>query len=106
MAMNGHFNEFHLDDGVPTGGISCGRGFTISWQNGALGRGNEKREPNGAFVEDVIDAVIRRIAAYQDSKFACPENADALASLRQAAKRLDDRTTSRETRDVEGTHTP
>ena len=82
------------------------RYITISWQNGALGRGNEKREPNGAFVEDVIDAVIRRIAAYQDSKFACPENADALDSLRQAAKRLDDRTKSRESREVEGTHTP
>ena len=104
--MNGHFNEFHLSDGVPTGGISCGRGFTISWQNGALGRGNDKKEPNGAFVEDVIDAVIRRIAAYQDSKFACAENADALDSLRMAARRLDDRTQGREAREVEGTHKP
>ena len=47
-------------DGNPTGGVSSGRGFTISWQNGPLGRGEDRVEPNGAFVEDVIAAVIGR----------------------------------------------
>ena len=53
----GHFEEHWSDkDGNPAGGVSSGRGFAISWQNGPLGRGVERREPNGAFVEDVIAA--------------------------------------------------
>ena len=112
----GHFEEHWLDridiiesDGarinkpVPAGGVSTGRGFTISWQNGPLGRDNARREPNGAFVEDVIAACIGRIEYYQQY-FPCQENADALAGLYQAAQRLDDRTRDRESRQVEGTH--
>lgn len=103
--LNGHFAQHWSDDkGRPAGGVSSGRGFTISWQNGPLGRGNERKEPNGAFVEDVLQAVIQRIVFYQDSEFACEENADALAYLRLAAKRLDDRTKDRDARAVEGTH--
>ena len=100
----GHFEEHWLDNENPSGGVSFGKGFTISWQNGPLGRGNERKEPNGAFVEDVIQAVIGRIEFYQASKFSCQENADALNALKQAAQRLDDRTKERETREVEGTH--
>lgn len=101
----GHFEEHWSDDqGRPAGGVSTGKGFTISWQNGPLGRGLDRREPNGAFVEDVIQAVIGRIEFYQASQFACQENADGLMALYQAAKRLDDRTKDREQRAVEGTH--
>ena len=47
----GHFKEHWVDDGDnPAGGVSTGRGFTISWQNGPLGRGNERKEPNGALL--------------------------------------------------------
>lgn len=102
---NGFFSEHWVDaQGRPAGGVSTGTGFTISWQNGPLGRGAERKMPNGAFVEDVLAAVIERIEFYQTSEFACQENADALALLRGAAQRLDDRTTSRERRGVEGTH--
>ena len=102
---NGYFQEHWNDEnGNPAGGTSSGRGFTISWQNGPLGRGNERKEPNGAFVEDVIDAVIARIEFYQASGFACQENKDALDSLREAATFLDRRTKAREDRGVEGTH--
>lgn len=101
----GHHEEHWSDSsGNPAGGVSSGRGFTISWQNGPLGRGDARREPNGAFVEDVIAAVIGRIEFYQRSRFACGENEDALASLRRAAVYLDDRTKAREARAVEGTH--
>ena len=101
----GHFAEHWSDtEKRPAGGVSSGRGFTISWQNGPLGRGNERKEPNGAFVEDVLQAVIERIEFYQDSEFACVENGDALDNLRSAAQRLDDRTKNREKRAVEGTH--
>lgn len=108
MAKQGHFEEHWCDEeGNPAGGVSDGRGFSISWQNGPLGRGNERREPNGAFVEDVIAAVIGRIEFYQtaqDGKFQCVENAVAIDSLRNAARVLDERTRNREARGVEGTH--
>ena len=108
----GHFSEHWIthvagpQDGMrlmPSGGVSTGRGFTISWQNGPLGRGADRREPNGAFVEDVIEACIKRIEFYQEH-FPCQENVDALDGLRLAAQRLDDRTKERELRAVEGTH--
>lgn len=103
--MNGHFEEHWSDEnGNPAGGVSSGRGFAISWQNGPLGRGNDRKEPNGAFVEDVIQAVIGRIEFYQRSKFACERNELALAALKGAAVELDQRTRDREAREVEGTH--
>lgn len=102
---NGHFKEHWSDEmGRPAGGVSSGRGFAISWQNGPLGRGNDRKEPNGAFVEDIIDAVIERIQFYQASEFNCAANADALDHLRSAAIALDSRTKEREARSVEGTH--
>ena len=101
----GHFEEHWYDsDGKPEGGVSSGRGFAISWQRGPLGRGKNRIEPNGAFVEDVIVAVIGRIEHYQTSQFACGENEEALTHLRLAAEALDRRTKEREARGVEGTH--
>ncbi len=101
----GHFEEHWMDkDGNPAGGVSSGRGFTVSWQNGPLGRDNDRRQPNGAFVEDVIQAAIGRIRFYENSKFACDENKEALDGLHKAAAALDARTSNREKREVEGTH--
>lgn len=96
--------HFHDDQGRPDGGHSFGVGFAIAWQRGPLGRGAERKPPNGAFVEDVIDAVIGRIEFYQASEFACAENAEALEALKAAAAWLDSRTKAREARAVEGTH--
>lgn len=101
----GFFEQQWSDaDGRPAGGVSTGRGFTISWQNGPLGRGAERAEPNGAFVEDIIAAAIGRLEFYQASAFACTENATALLRLKEAAEWLDRRTKDRERRAVEGTH--
>ena len=102
---HGHFEEHWLDtDGNPAGGVSSGRGMCLSWQNGPLGRGVERREPNGCFVEDVIQAAIGRLEFYQQSLFACQDNEDALHFLRAAADVLDHRTKDREARAVEGTY--
>lgn len=100
------FNSEHWNDanGNPAGGTTFGRGFAIGWQNGPLGRGEERREPNGAFVEDVIDACADRIRYYQNSRFACDRNAKALEHLEAALTELDARTKDREARAVEGTH--
>lgn len=92
------------DNGNPAGGVTTGNAFTISWQNGPLGRDEERKEPNGAFVEDIIGAAIDRLEYYQASRFNCVYNADAIDLLRKAVERLEDRTRDREKRAVEGTH--
>jgi len=102
---NGNFQEHWTDENEnPSGGVSFGRGYTISWQNGPLGRDDERKEPNGAFVEDIILAAIGRIECYQDSKFQCDFNQDALVHLRKAHEALQDRAEEREKRQVEGTY--
>lgn len=97
-------NHFSDSENRPAGGTTCGTGFTIGWQNGPLGRGDERIEPNGAFVEDVIDACADRIKFYQASEFACDANQKALEHLEAALECLDSRTKDREAREVEGTH--
>ena len=95
--------------GNPAGGSVDGVGLSIQWQNGPLGRGEDREEPNGAFVETVIAAAKQRIEYYQSEnhgKFACRENALAITKLDEALHWLNHRTAAREKRAVEGTHTP
>ena len=94
-------------NGNPTGGNVKGCGFQIDWQNGPLGRDGDRQAPNGAFIEDVIDAARQRIEFYQnanDRKFTCKENAMAITKLEEALLWLDKRIQDRERRKVEGTH--
>ncbi len=101
------FEEHYTDEnGNPAGGVTSGRGITISWQNGPLGRihSDERQEPNGAFVETVIAAAMGRIQFYQDGKFACDENASAIGHLRRALEELENRTARRVAAKTEGTH--
>jgi hypothetical protein len=104
--MRAGFKSHHWNDqgGNPAGGVSYGTGFAISWQNGPLGRGEERQEPNGAFVEDVILAAYDRLEYYQQSRFACEHNEIALQYLDLALGALEARTRDREKREVEGTH--
>lgn len=88
----------------PAGGVVEGVGLSIVWQNGPLGRGALRKDPNGVFVEDVIEAARQRIAFYQESIFKCRENAIAITRLEEALMWLDKRTKDREAREVEGTH--
>lgn len=94
-------------NGNPAGGSVSGVGLKIDWQNGPLGRGENRIEPNGAFVETVISAAVQRIEWYQtasEGKFRCRENAIAITKLEEALLWLDKRTRDREARQVEGTH--
>ena len=104
--MRSEVNHDNLadDEGRPAGGSTSGRGFRIDWQNGPLAVDGVRKEPNGAFVEDVIEAAIGRIEFYQGSQFHCVENAVALGHLKAAAEVLAERTRERERRGVEGTH--
>jgi hypothetical protein len=93
--------------GYPAGGSVRGTGLEIHWQNGPLGRGAHRKEPNGAFVETVIAAAKQRIEYYQTGaggKFKCDENAQAIEWLNVVLALLDKRTKEREARQVEGTH--
>ena len=97
--------DHRLDaDGNPAGGTTTGTGISISWQDGPLGRGSERIEPNGAFVEGVIAAALGRLQYYQDTKFRCRENALAITKLEEALHWCQHRTADREARAVEGTH--
>jgi hypothetical protein len=104
--MNAGFKSHHWDDteGRPAGGSTFGNGFAISWQNGPLGRGEERKEPNGASVEDIIAAAQDRLEYYQKSQFACDQNREAIDALDEALFVLGERTREREKRRVEGTH--
>ena len=100
-------------EGNPAGGDVLGMGFEIVWQNGPLGRGEERQAANGAFVEDVMTALLKRLEFYQKGndgptgppgKFACEENAVAILHLEDALHSLQARTARRELAGVEGTH--
>jgi hypothetical protein len=100
LTINNHTDQY----GNPGGGVVTGVGIFIGWQHGPLGRGDDRKEPNGAFVEGVIEAAAERIRFYQCSKFACEHNAKALKHLEAALAQLEARTAEREARNVEGTH--
>lgn len=96
--------NLHDEEGNPTGGLAVGMGMRIEWQHGPLGRGEDRKEPNGAFVETVIAAAKQRIEFYQESRFACEANEKAIEALGVALEVLDGRTKEREEREVEGEH--
>ncbi len=95
------------DEGNPAGGSVRAVGLEIEWQDGPLGRGEERKEPNGAFVETVLRAAVQRLQWYQEEgegKFACSENGTAIVKIQTALDYLAQRTVGREARGVEGTH--
>lgn len=114
---NGFRSEHFTDEnGKPAGGHTFGTGFAIGWQHGPLGQHSERcdenecaadcmrKGPNGAFVEDIIEAAADRLLAYQRTEFACEKNEKALQHLGKALFELAQRTAEREERGVEGTH--
>ncbi len=96
--------NFNDGNGNPAGGYVKGVGLDITWQNGPLGRDGERKEPNGAFVEGVLQAALQRIQYYNDGKFRCRENSLAITHIEEALHWLNARTAERESRAVEGTH--
>ena len=106
--LTGQHQHWTDAEGNPAGGYSKGRGYLISWQRGPLGRVGtpERKEPNGAFVEDIIDAVMSYLSHLMDIKIY--ENREilntAFASLKAAADTLDSRTQRRVEAETEGTH--
>ena len=100
--ISGH--NFNDENGNPAGGCVQGSGFRIDWQDGPLGRDDERTVANGAFVEDVVKAVLTRMQYYQGGRFACRENALVITKLEEAIHWMEHRTKDREERKVEGLH--
>lgn len=73
----------------------------LNWQNGVI---DPATGANGVTCEAVIQAVIGRLTAYQDSSFSCRENALAITALEEALGRLLLRRQDRFKRDVLNTH--
>lgn len=97
----------YTEKGMPAGGDTLGKGISIHWQDGPLNVDGARREPNGAFVEGVLQAALGRLEHYQTSeRFRCRENALAITKIEEALHWLDHRTRDREARGVEGTHQP
>ena len=89
--------------GNPAGGRVNGCGFHIYWQDGPVNR-EEGEHAGGAFIEDVLEAVIDRLAFYEEGKFSCSENAHALEALMIAREQMDARRIDRQERSVLGKH--
>ena len=104
--MLSEFRSKHLvdDDGNPAGGTSQATGIIIVWQDGPLGRGEDRIPPNGAFVETGLAMIKDRIEWYNSGKFACAENADAIYHIEKAMAALNSRTKRREEAGTEGLH--
>ena len=95
------------EHGMPAGGSVDGVGLRISWQDGPLGRGNDRETPNGAFVETVLSGAHSRLNFYQTvggGRFQCAENAEAMEHIQKALDILAVRTRRREAAEIEGTH--
>lgn len=76
----------------PAGGTVESQGVMIDWQDGPVQDG----EPNGAFVEDIIEIAQRRLEFYQSGKYACTENATAIGALEHARHALAERIEKRQ----------
>lgn len=75
-------------------------GLDIHFQNGPIAEAGV----NGVTQEVLLAVIIDRLRSFQAGPYACPENADALASCEEALAALLSRKKSRMARGVEGTH--
>ena len=97
-------NQTDFND-LPRGGQAYGMGFSIHWQDGPINR-ETGGKPNGAFVEDVLEALISRLRFFQGGPMHCPENELALQSLANAQDHLVGRRALREEQGLIGQNIP
>lgn len=104
--MQNIVHNFQLNaNGNPAGGTTTSLGVDIEWQDGPLlDEQGLRLNPNGAFVETVIQIAIDRLEFYNNSKFRCRENSLAITKLEEAIHWLNARTSRREQQGIEGTH--
>jgi hypothetical protein len=88
------------EDGWVTGGTSELTNTTINWQSGPVVDG----QYNGATIEEVLQAALDRLEAFQDSPAKCEENQAAIDFLDDALIALRDRTARRIRQVLEGSY--
>ena len=96
--VNNH--HFKTESGIPNGGSASGTGFTIVWQRGPLLESGR----NGAFIEEILSAVVSRLEFFQESACAHPRNEEAIQHINDAVRSLNSRTEERQARGVEGSY--
>lgn len=93
-------NNWTDSDGTHQGGTSTGVGYTIAWQRGAVNVAGR----NGAFLIEVLESCLHQLEFFQNSKFACEENAVASSHLNAAIAMLRTRRDRRAADGKLGTH--
>jgi hypothetical protein len=88
------------ENGLHQGGSSTGIGFTIAWQRGPLNEAGR----NGALLLEVLGSCRNQVRYFQDSRFACQDNLDALSGLDTAIEALSRRKSRRAAEGTLGTH--
>ena len=97
------FDNTNNPSNVPADGFQAHYFRTcVVFQNGPI----KEVGVNGITNEALLAIVEDRLAGFQSGPYACPENAAALGSVRDAMLFLAKRTAAREARGVEGTHKP
>ena len=83
----------------------------IRWQDGPVAHENPRDIPsggpggrNGAFLIEVLEVCEDRLEFYQQGRFECQENAEALAELRACIRALNSRLERRKLSGTLGTH--
>ena len=91
------YNSYHEYSIIATG---TGETFAdIKFQKGPI----RETGVNGCHNEDLIAIVIDRLQGFQESSFACRENAIAITKLEEALLWLGKRTQDRRNKGIEGT---
>ena len=95
-ACHDYVIAYNLNPGTDEGGTTslC----DISFQNGPI----KEFGVNGVTNESLLAVVADRLQCFQNGKFACNENANALNKVREAIFWLKSRTEDRILRNVEG----
>jgi xanthine dehydrogenase molybdopterin-binding subunit B len=93
--LNGHRSLHPVDDhGNLDGGISYGNGWTIAWERNQHSRKHGpagKKIPYGAYVQDIILAVLDRVKQINLTPSASPRTRKAQDNLEQALDAMDPR---------------
>jgi hypothetical protein len=93
---NGNASHKYLCQWQEPDGVACY--IHVDFQHGPI----KENAVNGITNEILIAMVMDRLEGFQAGKFACDENAEALASLTHALSLLQLRTANRVARGVEG----
>jgi hypothetical protein len=90
-------------EGNPDGGWSEATGLSVRWQRGPLDMDDDVPW-NGCFLVTVLEVARQRLEYYQQTKFKCADNSEALGHVEKAIEALNRRQVRRFCGGVRGTH--